>query len=337
MLNLMEDEHLTFLDLTYKHNFLDESYGGYNIFHYTNAKGLMGIIRCEDEEYGKIHFWFSESDSLNDISEGKHIKEQFKNTCDNMLRNSEISDEFYNIIFNVEISKERYFSFPIPSEKPNEHLSVLDYGECRAFICSFSLKEDSLDMWRYYSKSNSGYGLNFDSYLFDDLISYNVNGYRNDVDFSLIRSFKVIYDDNEKQRLLRNVILDTYEAFRYFNGAKEERNRQTTNHIIYVLKNFQFQFKHNCYASEEEYRFVFYLPNNKPRLLKNKLPEVKYREQDGIIVPYLDIEICNKETSLISVMISPFNKNVAVIDNTKKYLANCGFNCNVFSSSLPTR
>ena len=66
--------------------------------------------------------------------------------------------------------------------------------------------------------------------------------------------------------------------------------------------------------------------------------EIKYREQNGEIVPYLDIVIDDDYAYLNEVLISPFVKNDAVIDVVRDYLSQCGFtDCAVRCSHLPVR
>ena len=103
------------------------------------------------------------------------------------------------------------------------------------------------------------------------------------------------------------------------------------------MKNFQFQFKHECYASEQEYRFVFYLPKDKPALLENKLPDIKFRTQNGIPVPYLDVIVEKGASYLDEILISPFIESPSVHTTTADYLRHCGYKCQVRLSELPVR
>lgn len=303
-----------------------------SLWHYTSANGFVGIVRNEQNEHGKLHFWFTRSDCLNDTSEGKHILNLFKEVCSELLENESINLSFYNAIYNAEISNHQFVNYPMPSTEDCVHESILDCVPCHAYICSFSLKEDSLDMWRYYSKGDGGYGLNVYPFIFDEYKEYECSDYDEKTLFSCIRSFKVIYDDETKKAKLKNIITDTFSAY------QNEKDDQKAIHFIqYRLKILQFQFKHNCYSSEEEYRFVFYLPYNKPEHLKNALPEVKYRVQNGITIPYIDIVVNNANAYLNKVLISPFIENEYVLDTTCDYLTQCGFYCETVQSELPVR
>lgn len=79
------------------------------------------------------------------------------------------------------------------------------------------------------------------------------------------------------------------------------------------------------------------MPYSKPEHLKNALPEVKYRVQNGITVPYIDIVVNNANAYLNKVLISPFIENEYVLDTTCDYLTQCGFYCETVQSELPVR
>ena len=230
-----------------------------------------------------MHFWFTRSDCLNDTSEGIHILSTYQKVCTDLLNEGRIGAEFYNRIIGEDVPTSQFVNFPIPSKEDFTHESVLDCVPCDAYICSFSLKEDSLDMWRYYSKGNSGYGLKCYSLLFDEYKEYEYSNYDEEAVFSMIRSYPVIYDNTQKEKILKEIVIDTFSAYEGSNDPESEKMSEALGFIRYALKNFQFQFKHECYSSEQEYRFVFYLPKDKPALLENKLPDVKFRTQNGIL------------------------------------------------------
>lgn len=307
------------------------------LWHYTSANGLMGIIRSNHEEHGKLHFWFTRSDCLNDTSEGNHVLTVYQTVCEELYQNGEISEAFYNSIIKAELSNQIYINYAIPSEETNEHRSVLDCVACHAFICSFSLKEDSLDMWRYYSKGDGGYGLKLSPYIFDNYREFEYDEYEENRLFSVIRQFKVIYENQEKKQIIKDLVLDAY--LYYHRNAEEDPDElnEALRFIQSKLKEQQFRFKHECYSSEQEYRFIFYRPYSKPDALLNKLPEVHYRNQNGVIIPYLDITIEPENAYLMEVLISPFIESEIVLDTTMEYLSSCGFNCETRLSKLPVR
>lgn len=192
-------------------------------------------------------------------------------------------------------------------------------------------------MWRYYSKGNSGYGLKCYSLLFDEYKEYEYSNYDEEAVFSMIRSYPVIYDNTQKEKILKEIVIDTFSAYEGSNDPESEKMSEALGFIRYALKNFQFQFKHECYSSEQEYRFVFYLPKDKPALLENKLPDVKFRTQNGILVPYLDVAVERGSSYLEEILISPFIESPSVQTTTTDYLQQCKFKGKVRISDLPVR
>lgn len=307
------------------------------LYHYTDSCGLLGIIRNSSEEKGKLHLWFSRSDCLNDPSEGSHIMSLYKKVCNNLAKDGKIDKSFYDLVSELELSKNALFSYPLPEENKNTHSSMLDCADCKAFVCSFSLAEDSLDLWRYYAKGNDGYCLKFFPYIFKTKKDYSFSKYDENDIFSNVQGFSVIYDDKEKEKIITELLMDTYNLYlnRCNLGWEDER---FTNFLENILKKYQFRFKHGCYSSEKEYRYVFYRPIKKPNDLKNELPKINYRAKNGLIIPYLDIEIEKDAHYFREIMISPFNKNERSKYTLTDYIKHCGFSgIHVSESQLPVR
>lgn len=326
-----------FSDLYNKYNFDDEEETQIlPLWHYTSVEGLSGIIR--PSEKGKLHFWFTRSDCLNDPSEGNYILDLFQQVFKQMLDEKKITKEFYDYVKKIEIPPNQFINYPIPPLEDSYGSSMTVYEPCDSFICSFSLKEDSLDMWRYYSKGSGGYGLKLNTYLFDKYKKYNKSfNYQKDETFSMIKSYRVIYDEKIKEDLLKEIIADTFSVYSSPDYLNTNIIGNIKMLICSVLKFYQFQFKHECYASEQEYRFLYYLPRTKPKDLKNDLPNVKFRSQNGIVVPYLDVTVEDGDSILDEILISPYIENKSVLDTTNTYLAQCGYNCKARKSSLPVR
>ena len=326
-----------FGELYLKHKFNNQENLFLPLWHYTSGDGLFGIIRNNTLDHGKLHFWFTRSDCLNDTSEGNHILDLYKTVCTTLCNEHIINDEFYELIKDLEISAHQFINYPVPPEDGVTHSSVMNCTPCHAFICCFSLKEDSLDMWRYYSKGNGGYGLKCAPFLFDKYKEFEYSDYDNKAVFSKMRAYKVIYEDSKKLSILREMILDTFSAYQNSADPREINIRNAKGFIERALKILQFQFKHECYASEQEYRFVFYRPYDKPNDLQNELPPVKFRLQNGMIVPYIDLVIENGECFLDEVLISPYINGDFVVETTHEYLGECGFSCETRRSILPVR
>lgn len=330
---MTDTKEYAFHNLYTKHrNDRKESFS-FSFWHYTNIDGLMGIVRNSEADRGKIHFWFTRCDCLNDTSEGNYIIALYKKVCNELLDSKVISKEFYDGIIDLEIPDEQFINFPLPQKEERCYNSMLDCVPCDAFVCSFSLKEDSLDMWRYYSKGKGGYGLKFIYHIFDEQQKYEIKSYDSNAKFSCLKAFKVIYNSDEQKQILKTLLTDAYDVYFKFPDCIS----RIQGFVRSELKDFQFRFKHECFESEQEYRYVFYRPKKKPQNLENDLPEIKYRSQDGMMIPYLDIEV-SKNAHVAEVLISPFIKNETALTTIKEYIKSCGFNnCKVRMSELPVR
>lgn len=325
---MMADQINSFEELYRKHNYQEKPKCCDLLWHYTNVDGLLGIVK-----HNKLCFWFTRSDCLNDKSEGSHILDLYREKCQKLLKSQKIDNLFYQLISDIAIPEEQFIHYPTPPEEDCQ-CSVTDCVPCDAFVCSFSSKEDSIDMWRYYSKGKGGYGLKCLGVLFEKLKRYEHSKYDKNAMFSCIKSYRVIYKNSEKFKILKSIILDAYDLYQKTKEVGLDAKKDIRNFLISVLKELQFKFKHECFESEEEYRFVFYLPKIKPKQLDNKMPQIQHRPQDGIIIPYIELEI-DSTSCLNEVLISPNIESSLAIKTTEDYLESCGFECSVRKSELP--
>lgn len=336
-LNNMENvQQSAFGNLYQKYEWKNPSMDFNFLWHYTSADGLVGIIR--PQEPGKLHFWFTRSDCLNDTSEGTYILTLYRQVCDSLLDSGVIDQKFHDYIVSINIPSEQYINPSIPSPNVDIPVSILDWCPCQAYISCFSLKEDSLDMWRYYSRGNGGYGLKLNSFIFNaylDPENFNSNEDDKDIKYVKMTSFKVVYDKEKQEEELRNIIADVYLA--YQASCLPDKEDEAKKFIQYALSFLQFRFKHPCFSSEQEYRFVAYRPISEPSYLKDKLPDVEYRTQNGEVVPYIDLIVTRKADYLTEVLISPYMKSQSALVTTRDYLAQSKFNCEVKISELPVR
>lgn len=302
------------------------------LWHYTNADGLVGIFGSGNNPEN-LTFWFSRSDCLNDSSEGTHILILVNEILLKMKEKGEISDVFYQFAKDISLRNDRFIYFPIPSKTENEYNSIIDFGACRAYICCFSLKSDSLDMWRYYSKENGGYSLK----LYPELFSEYKNNYTFNPDkyFLELTSYRVIYDDCEKEKIIKDIIKNAFSAFQSSSIPDNEKHK-VINFLSYAFSMLKFKFKHSCFASEQEYRFIAFLPEEKPKKLENELMPVKFRARNGILVPYLELQ-ANKGC-LAEIKLSPFLHDENAISTMEHFLLqHKAEHVNVTRSELPVR
>lgn len=295
--------------------------------HYTSPTGLLGIFN-----YDTPSLYFSQYDSLNDTKERKDIFESLKKYCDKQLKDHKMSQQLYNDINAIQQSD----LFGI-TRKTDEEL-ILDNGEivkgitsfadeeCYTYICSFSRNNDSLPMWRMYSKAEhyEGFCIEFSANSFSQKKFYSEG-------FSL-ELVKVIYDERKKMQLIESVLSPIIKLY----DSATPRDRDHLMSIIKVMiKNFQFVFKNKSFSYEEEIRAVLHIPKTE-KSYEGQISERKYRQSNGLIVPYVVYNI--DKSSVRSVTIAPTIKEEVATENLKDYLCSKGLkHVTIIPSDIPIR
>ena len=303
------------------------------LWHYTNCDGLLGIVNNR-----AFTLRFTRSDCLNDTSEGEEIKQCYDWVCDRLVKDSVISQEFYDAIKNIEPTKEKLLVYPSPSEenktlKRKMSVTSISFDKCETDLCCFSGSRDSLDMWRYYT-NNDGYSLGFQTLCFQNLVNKRFDEYTEGAQYNFVQFEPVLYDIIEKNKKLKNIVTEIYNEFK--------NKKYNLEMCVVLLKSkineIQYQFKAECFKSEHEYRLIYYRPISKPKTMKLELPEIKYRNRNGLIAPYVDLTFRADELKLEQLYISPFLKGTAADEKAREYICTKGFDkCNVIQSNLPVR
>ena len=156
-------------------------------------------------------------------------------------------------------------------------------------MASFSLKEDELNLWNYYSKDKNhlGYNIGFNT---QDFINYSNDG-------DLIDCFgQVIYGKDFLYEIFDKIIPNIYKIFINLDIINISMLLQD---LSTAFLRFSMFFKDESFASEKEYRLVW-----------NTDLQADIREYNGFYIPYQKYSIPVK--SIKSFMISPTqNYNIA--------------------------
>lgn len=276
------------------------------IYHYTNTKGLMGILNLQ---LGKVVLWLSRADCLNDITEGKEVERILKIVAKEMLDNNEITEKEFDCINDMKCDNRILFAKTF-YERDSKPVTQASFQESDDYILSFCKKPNTLEMWRYYSKGETGYCLGFDQSALQFVTHFDpftVNDGKN----SKIEWLDVVYDDSIKKEKVKNSIKETQEIIsKIYKIYKQEYLNAFKIYLSSLLKKYQYTFKHECFKNEDEIRVVISVPKKKKVFEKSEDFEIKFRNSDEMIIPYIEYEFPKK--CLKSVMISPLSN-----DNTK--------------------
>jgi hypothetical protein len=128
------------------------------LYHYTNARGLLGILK-------ENALWASNVSFMNDFSELKYTKDLLDRELQRIIKNkANLKKLNLNNIFNV----------------------ITD--GFNAYACCFCEDGDQLSQWRAYSEAGTGYALGFD----EQLLQSKLNGVLGKVIYKRERQIKHI-------------------------------------------------------------------------------------------------------------------------------------------------
>ena len=260
------------------------------IYHYTSLAGFESILFGKKD---KTTLWSSRFDCLNDASEGKIVISRYIEVCNSLMNNNEISKEFFDFICTVSPPRTTLISVN------KDEKSRLVRPEYDTFITSFSKNSDSLVMWNYYSKGNKyqGYNLGFDAKDLNNCLKESFDD--KEVKFSI---YPVVYSKNEQYSLIKNLILE-------MNRLYEEDYKTSINYVISnQLLEWSWIFKNEYFQHEEEVRVIVYVAKKQINgLLKKRPLSVKYRNNNGFVIPYVDLDF--SKTVLKNICIGPLAYN----------------------------
>ncbi len=295
--------------------------------HYTSPDGLMGIFNNSSPT-----LFFSQYDSLNDTKERKDIFEILKKYCDKQLKQGKMSQELYDKITLIPQSDLFGITRKINEELTLENgevvkdITAFADEECYTYICSFSKNNDSLPMWRMYSKAEhyEGFCIEFSAHAFS-----HSQYYRKGFTMELV---KVIYDERKKMDLIDGVLSPIMALY---DTAATKDKESLLSIVKVMIRDFQFTFKNKSFSYEEEIRAVLHIPKTLTTGIE-QISERKYRQSNGLIVPYVIYRM--DSVSAITVTIAPTIKEEIAINNLKDYLCSKKLNhINIITSDIPIR
>lgn len=258
------------------------------LYHYTKSNGINGIINHNC-------FWATKSDFLNDPNEFSYIQGIIEEVCRENIKNPSLKERFLaNSIYSKREKQREYF--------------VLSFSKCR----------DSITMWSEFG-SKTGYNIGFRSeeiiarieeaaeIAYHGLVVYNTKRQK-----QLIQRNICSYLPN----LLRMPLDEVLEA-----GSKDPQDgnyQKACRKFQKTAEVYAMFFKHEGFAEEEEYRFVF---------RRQKDTAVYFRAKDGFMLPYIEIPLSEGLLPIEEIMVAPQNhidlakKGMEYMLHTKGYRA----------------
>ena len=241
------------------------------IYHYTSPAGFQGIITNSTLRFTDRFF-------LNDYTEGVYVLDLCIENLDSLVPNDRN--------FREELSR----VFKEQKENMNE-------TDIYVYQCSFSLDNDNLSLWNYYTKGDSiqGYNLCFEA----DQIQKKLHlKQKNNEKLSPLYGV-VVYEKQEQLNIIRRII----EKFQRSNQVYPENYQFTIRLLVQKLLVIGTFFKNPCFSVEHEFRVVFNLGINNLGNFVQIQNEKKYFERGGILIPCIDVEF--ESDALKGIGISP--------------------------------
>lgn len=247
------------------------------IYHYAPIDAVKNMLQHKDQTYT---MWASHLSFLNDSEEFENgerlIFDVLKEFINNDMNKTKEND---NKVFSEIVEK-----FIKAAQNADKDISFDGeiYFNRNIYILCFCMKENSLNQWKYYGKE-SGIALEF------NIKKCEFSGLDCENEDKILHAdvYKVIYEDEIKQSIIKNAISKAYDSFL---DVSEDRERDLLRDLanIYGLCPL---FKHKDFEDEKECRLIFrplYSHSKNPKDIRSL---TKYRNRGGILLPYMEIKM----------------------------------------------
>jgi len=269
-----------------------------NIFHYTSADALMGILEG--------NFWATEINFLNDYKE-LHI---------GMDAISSLETEWNQIINDFESSNKdmedehrhrelvKNYRFVISSliKEANEYIA--DNKIC---VVSFSKDTDYTRQWMTYCPENQGYCIEFDRNVLSD--NFIHHGSINICDIDYQDGDQLRHEDGryDNIRNLLNCVIGDISEIDLKADQFNEIIEKYTGHILVGLLNIVPSIKPLCFKDENEVRLI--------KMQYNE--DLEFRSRNGVLIPYTTVDF--PKAAIKEVIIGPSNNQELLIKGLEAY------------------
>ncbi|MHB1260625.1 MAG: DUF2971 domain-containing protein [Thermoplasmatota archaeon] len=230
------------------------------LFHYTTAEGLRGILDSKKLFATNLLF-------MNDRMELGYGLSLARSVIASEMAKRE-KDSWENAILELTKSSMDFYDW----EQNSDQKTRLDYyGIC------FCEKGDELPLWRAYAKQGIGYAVGIVARKFATEFDDGGAG-------TLV---KVVYDREVQEAALKRLVNRFLSVLgKAWKDVPKEDQEEATVHFLlsfgFVLSYFILGFKHPSFAGEKEWRYIHTCDETDLDLLD-------FRSRGGSLVPYLKL------------------------------------------------
>ena len=236
------------------------------IYHYTNAAALIGMLSASKEEDAKMTMWATHSQFLNDPSEYEYGKEVSQKILREIEEELKIEEPQRLSSFMYDESRKQYFKdWEHGLSRFPDSLSI-----ATPFVISFTRHLDYLPMWTSYGKNGNGIAIG---------IERDVLNEKNNM-FSVRNCHYDIEDEGFSN--IREQIKMRYEMLQQTTNGADEGETYVCQLDFIMMLNSQVA----AYIKHPSYRY-----EGEVRCKVAKADEIKFRESNGLVVPYVEVDI----------------------------------------------
>lgn len=272
-----------------------------NVYHYTSAEGLCGILESNS-------IWAADCRSLNDASESQVGVTKARDISRH--RRFTTKDE-HLIEFYRELSRVLRLEDPDPN-----------------FVFSLSEREDDLTQWRTYANDGLGFTIGFST----ECLLENSQDNNGEFEFS-----KVLYASRDQDFILKD-LFNSFEIVvaKIAPKGKESNDRlsEAAVSLDWLTSNYSTLFKHSSFRSEKEWRVNTY------NLINETSQSVKVRARCGRLIPYIPLNLCKfpaEKLPITRIGIGPSFKDPTVRYAVEKLCEQTSFDVEIYSADSPYR
>jgi len=241
------------------------------LYHYTNADGILGII--ESRVIRATHI-----DCLNDASEGRYA---------HALLTEELLRRRHQLLATVrENPKNPHARAVLAFNERLQELVPHALGELGGYVACFCEHGNLLSQWRAYGPQG-GYALGFP---FQTLAFVHRPG--------IVSLERVVYDLATQRRIISDVLdcADTHLAGQVAAGLTESQLRAVADEAASDMWSFTFAalvaFKDPAFSEEREWRLTVHQPWPSAERLRLR---PRFRARQNRVVPFVDVDLSVKQ------------------------------------------
>lgn len=269
------------------------------LYHYTNLDSFMGMIDNRS-------IWMSKGNFLNDSGELVYIHHIARHVLE--LFEQHINQKYGN---DVELLKCRNRFMGKMRWALSKFLHEIHLDHLEVYVLSLTPNQDSLTLWYNYS-GGDGYNIGFS---YDKLLA-EINHLSENMgqEFSVVYG-NVLYEKEKQEQTLLHSLIRSFEFLLQHRGQfdDDEMVAKLPAYFTEIITSCSIFFKHEAFKNEEEYRIAF----TRRRKANTGDGKVLFRSANGIIIPYISIELKEK-LPVRHVTIGPKN-NIDIAKNGVEY------------------